>query len=108
MFGLNKADGIQEKLNYFPELQYINLRMCHISTANVGALGLSLQSPGCQLSTLILDGLKLSGTAALKDLLGNLGQGSHRLERYLNIQNCLEKSLKIKFALKTLKGLEKF
>ena len=26
--------------------------------------------------------------------------GSHRLEKYLNIQVCLEKSLKIKFALK--------
>ena len=38
-------------------------------------------------------------------------QGSHRLEKYLNIQDYLEKSLKIKFALKstgeTLKGLEK-
>ena len=38
-------------------------------------------------------------------------QGSHRLEKYLNIQDCLEKSLEIKFALKstwkTLKGLEK-
>ena len=38
-------------------------------------------------------------------------QGWHRLEKYLNIQDCLEKSLKIKFALKstgkTLKGLEK-
>ena len=38
-------------------------------------------------------------------------QGSHRLEKYVNIQDCLEKSLKIKFALKstwkTLKGLEK-
>ena len=38
-------------------------------------------------------------------------QGLHWLEKYLNIQNCLEKSLKIKFALKsarkTLKGLEK-
>ena len=38
-------------------------------------------------------------------------QGSHRLEKYLKIQDCLEKSLKIKFALKstgkTLKGLEK-
>ena len=27
-------------------------------------------------------------------------QGSLRLEKYLNIQNCLEKSLNIKFALK--------
>ena len=38
-------------------------------------------------------------------------QGSHRLEKYLNIQDGLEKSLKIKFALKntgnTLKNLEK-
>ena len=38
-------------------------------------------------------------------------QASHRLEKYLNIQESLEKSLKIKFALKstrkTLKDLEK-
>ena len=29
-------------------------------------------------------------------------QVSHRLEKYLNIQECLEKSLKIKFALKSI------
>ena len=29
-------------------------------------------------------------------------KGSHRLEKYLNIQDCLEKSLKIKFALKSI------
>ena len=52
--------------------------MCRISTADVGALGLSLQSPDYQLSTLILDGLKLSGTAALKDLLGKFSRvGNH-------------------------------
>ena len=28
-------------------------------------------------------------------------QGSHRLEKYLNIQDCLENSLKLKFALKS-------
>ena len=28
-------------------------------------------------------------------------QGSHRLRKYLNIQDCLEKSLKIKYALKS-------
>ena len=40
-----------------------------------------------------------------------LDQGSHTLEKYLNIQDCLEKSLKLKFALKstwkTLKGLKR-
>ena len=38
-------------------------------------------------------------------------QGSHRLEKYLNIQGFLEKSLKMKYALKSTeespKGLEK-
>ena len=34
-------------------------------------------------------------------------QGSHRLEKYLNIQDCLEKSLKIKFALKVLEKYPK-
>ena len=38
-------------------------------------------------------------------------QGSHRLEKYLNLEGFLEKSLKIKSALKTtrkpLKSLEK-
>ena len=39
-------------------------------------------------------------------------QGSHRLEKYLNLEGFLEKSLKIKSALnstgKSLKSLEKF
>ena len=36
-------------------------------------------------------------------------QGLHRLEKYLNIQDCLAKSLKIKFALKENKiCLEKY
>ena len=38
-------------------------------------------------------------------------QGSHRLEKYLNVEGFLEKYLKIKYALKSteksLKGLEK-
>ena len=28
-------------------------------------------------------------------------QGSHKLEKYLNIQVCFEKSLRVKFALKS-------
>ena len=41
----------------------------------------------------------------------NIYQGSHRLEKYMNLEGILEKSLKIKSALKStgksLKGLEK-
>ena len=36
----------------------------------------------------------------LKVKYNRVVQGSHRLEKYLNIQDCLEKSLKIKLALK--------
>ena len=44
-------------------------------------------------------------------IMSHVYQGSHRLEEYLNIQDCLEKSLKIKSAFKStgksLKSLEK-
>ena len=46
--------------------------MCHISTAEVGSLGRLLGNTDSSLTTVILDGLKLSGTPAIKDLLGNL------------------------------------
>ena len=36
-----------------------------------------------------------------KPLIFEIYQGSHRLEKYLNIQDCLKKSLKIKFAMKS-------
>ena len=38
--------------------------------------------------------------AASETSLRTAAQGLHRLEKYLNIQDYLEKSLKIKFALK--------
>ena len=45
----------------------------------------------------------LSALAQLVDhKTGDQMQGSHRLEKYLNILDCLEKYLKIKFALKVL------
>ena len=45
----------------------------------------------------------LAGKTHLSFLIyrDKLEQGSHRLEKYLNIQDCLEKSLKMKFALKS-------
>ena len=45
--------------------------MCHISSAEVGSLGRLLGNANSALTTVILDGLKLSGTTAIKDLLGN-------------------------------------
>ena len=36
-----------------------------------------------------------------EDLVQQVKQGSHRLEKYLNKQDCLEKSLKILLALKS-------
>ena len=43
-----------------------------------------------------------------KTLYPQAGQGSHRLEKYLNLEGFLEKSLKIKSALKsTVKSLKK-
>ena len=43
-------------------------------------------------STILVDKHKVGGKVI---------QGSHRIEKYLNIQDCLEKSLKIQFALKS-------
>ena len=45
--------------------------------------------------------MQVKGTAECCRSLIILQQGSHRLEKYLNIQDCLEKSLKIRFALKS-------
>ena len=42
-----------------------------------------------------------------EDLHLTVIQGSHRLEKYLNIQDCLEMSLKIEFALKVLENHSK-
>ena len=51
-------------------------------------------------------------TQSVSGLLMQVHQGSHRLEKYLNIEGFLEKYLKIKSASKntgkSLKGLEKF
>ena len=60
------------------------------------------------------NGRRWAGGAFLVKVLVNLfadSQGSFRLEKYLNLEGFLEKSLKIKYALKStgksLKGLEK-
>ena len=50
-------------------------------------------------------------TVLLNEHIQNMFQGSHRLEKYLNLETFLEKSSKIKSALKStgksLKSLEK-
>ena len=55
----------------------------------------------------------ISGFEKLRDeiYLAGIQRGSHRLEKHLNFEGFLEKSLKIKYALKSTgklhKGLEK-
>ena len=46
-------------------------------------------------------GLTLLGWKPRIPVYSHHCQGLHRLEKYLNKQDCLEKSLKIKFALKS-------
>lgn len=70
-FGLNKCDGLAEKLPLLQNLQYLNLRMCRVSHDTLSAIGNQISAGTIGLSTLILDGLKLSKTSVLKDLLGN-------------------------------------
>ena len=43
----------------------------------------------------------MSDISIMDDQICSNGDGSHRLEKYLNIQDCIEKSLKINFALKS-------
>ena len=54
--------------------------------------------------------LPVSKIVLTDEKAGKLYQGSHRLEKYLNIEDFLEKCMKIKSALtstgKSLKGLE--
>ena len=59
----------------------------------------------------VLEGQKHEKSFITLGLSPLIPQGSHRLEKCLNIQDCLEKSWEIKFALestgKRFKGLEK-
>ena len=63
-------------------------------------------------STYFAQSLEIRGIESRLYLVKNLRlQGSHRLEKYLNLEGFLEKSMKIKYALKSsgksCKGLEK-
>ena len=74
----------------------------HIGTVGRYSSKVLLEAiPGqrCYLDFKVTD-LEFSSEDGTHDTMDQ-GQGSHRLEKYLNIQDCLEKSLKIKFALKS-------
>ena len=61
--------------------------LCYIWTILEGIIGNSF--------------VKFHGKKFVRHNISVLYQGSHRLEKYLNIQDCLEKSLKITFSLKS-------
>ncbi|XP_050399775.2 uncharacterized protein LOC126817009 isoform X1 [Patella vulgata] len=68
-FGLNECDSIAENLQtQFPNLEYLNLRKARMSVEKLEGLSIIVKNKGLQISTLVLDGLKLSGTEAMKSL----------------------------------------
>ncbi|KAL4228631.1 hypothetical protein ACF0H5_011679 [Mactra antiquata] len=87
-YGLNKGDTLHTKLSMFGNLQYLNLRLCHLSQDTILELGKYISGETSNISTLILDGLKLSGTEAIKNIvvnpkvskLGTLSLGSCSLD----------------------------
>lgn len=70
---MNESELLIDQLSSgkFPALQYLNLRRSHMTPGAVGHLSqLLIQENSC-LTSLILDGLKISNTVALSVLLGN-------------------------------------
>ncbi|XP_025083542.1 uncharacterized protein LOC112557745 isoform X2 [Pomacea canaliculata] len=73
-FAMNDMEGLPAYLSpeRFPGLAYLNIRKTKLSSNAFIALSGLVTAAGLPLSTLVLDGLKLSGTETLKNLCGNL------------------------------------
>lgn len=71
-YGLNKADGLPEKLLSLelPFLTYLNIRKSSCKMSEVVQLSQLYTIDGHKLTTLILDGFKLSSTNTLDKLMG--------------------------------------
>ena len=69
---LNPVDDLPPVLTSLalPNLRYLNLRKAKCSPATVGQLAPCVGKGG--IDTLVLDGIKLAGSNALKSVLGNL------------------------------------
>jgi len=69
-WGQNQADDLPNLLSTgnFPSLQYVNIRKAKINVGKVGTFNALIQDGG--LKTLVLDGIKLSGSKAFEELLG--------------------------------------
>ncbi|KAK3586423.1 hypothetical protein CHS0354_017066 [Potamilus streckersoni] len=75
-FSMNESELLFDQLSSgkFPALQYLNLRRSHMTPGAVGHLSqLLIQENSC-LTSLILDGLKISNTVALSVLFANAKQ----------------------------------
>ena len=69
---------------------------CYMQPGEAGTCIYKVDSTGMQQSETSICINRIDSCSVQHNL-----QGSHRLEKYLNILDCLEKSLKIKFALKS-------
>ncbi|VDH90227.1 Hypothetical predicted protein, partial [Mytilus galloprovincialis] len=70
----NQCNGLSEKLEKFQDLQYVNIRRCRIKDLHQMA---AVYTTG-NLTTLVLDGIKLASTDTLQALMGNVVGSSLR------------------------------
>ena len=69
---LNPVDDLLSVLTSLtlPNLRYLNLRKARVGVATVAQLASSVGTGG--IDTLVLDGIKLGGSNALKSILGRI------------------------------------
>ncbi|ESP02588.1 hypothetical protein LOTGIDRAFT_171908 [Lottia gigantea] len=72
-YGLNDIEDIANNLKTnWTQLNYLNLRKCKVSMAGLTCLSVLVQNKELPITTLVLDGLKLSGTPAFNDFCSAL------------------------------------
>ena len=76
---MNEMNNLPAQLTVgrFPHLAYLNVRKARFSPDAFSALAELVSPAGLSLTTLVLDGMKLSGKKGLPVLFGGLRDGGH-------------------------------
>ncbi|WAR04991.1 NALP5-like protein [Mya arenaria] len=70
-YGLNEGDGLSPKVKLFPNLHYLNIRLCPILHEEVAEIGQYISGASSSITTVVLDGLKLSSVDVIKHVVAN-------------------------------------